>query len=306
MQQLKVWLLATRPQFFSMIVLSIFLGTALAWYEQQVFAWPSLILMLLAGLTLQAAANLLNDYFDHLNQADSYNINPLTPFAGGSRVIQTQTLTAKQVYYFGISCLIMGGILGGILLWMHGVILLLLLLLAALLLYFYSAPPIALHSRGLGELAVGISFAPLAILAAYYVQAQNFSILALIVSIPIMLLVMAVLYINEFADFLPDKQAGKKTLVVRLGLAEARIILVYLIILSFIIVIMGVITDYFPLMTIVVLVLIFDVKQILSQFYQHYANPTELLPAIKKTIELHSIFSLVLIASFALPQTCPL
>lgn len=82
--------------------------------------------------------------------------------------------------------------------------------------FLYTAPPIRLVHRGLGELIVGLGFDPIIVLGSYWVQAQRLSIEPLLASLPIGLLVSAILYINEVPDRLWDARAGKMTLVVRL------------------------------------------------------------------------------------------
>lgn len=68
----------------------------------------------------------------------------------------------------------------------------------------------------MGELAVGIGFGPLLVLGSYFVQTQSFSLEAFLGSIPVGLLVMLILYVNEIPDRTWDDEAGKKTLVARM------------------------------------------------------------------------------------------
>lgn len=296
------WVQATRPQFFTIMILPITLGTMLAWREEQVFSPILLGLSLLAGILLHAATNVLNDYFDHLNQTDDFNTEPLTPFAGGSRMIQNNILTAKETLYFGLSLLFVAIVIGLILVWLSDWRLLWIGLIGVLSAYFYSAPPLALHSSGFGELLVGINFGILTVLGAYYVQTQHFDMLPIIAAIPLACLVTAILYINEFPDFEADKKAGKKTLVVRLGLESAQIVYVALIAMSFIIVGMGVYTGYFPLAAVIAFISLIEAKNAIQVLYQAADKPKELVPAIKNTIELHFMMSVVLIFSFYLPE----
>ena len=57
--------------------------------------------------------------------------------------------------------------------------------------------------------------------AGYYVQAHRFPVDALLASLPMMFLVMAILLVNELPDYAGDRAAGKRTLVVRLGREQA-------------------------------------------------------------------------------------
>jgi 1,4-dihydroxy-2-naphthoate octaprenyltransferase len=133
------------------------------------------------------------------------------------------------------------------------------------------------------------------------VQAQQLSVEVVIAALPLSLLVAAILYINEFPDYVADKKAGKNTLVVRLGLAQARLIYAILIGLSFITVIVGVIYNSLPWFSLICLLALpigfFSIKRL----YTDYDKPTALIPAIKNTILLHTLVGILLVLVFLYP-----
>jgi 1,4-dihydroxy-2-naphthoate octaprenyltransferase len=296
---LTTWFMATRPQFFTVIILPIVLGTAIAWHSQKVFLPLYFSLSLLAGILTHAGINVLNDYFDRLS--DDFNKTPLTPFAGGSRMIQKGILSAAETYRYGMLLLIMAVGIGLFLIWARGLALLWIGLIGVLSGYFYSAPPFSFQSRGLGEVLVGLNFGLLAVLGAYYVQTQTLTLAALIAALPLAILVTAILYINEFPDYAADKKAGKNTLIVRLGKVRARPIYALLIGLSFIAIALGVMYNSLPLFSLISLLALplgfFAIKTL----YASYDNSTALIPAIKNTIMLHTLVSVLLILAFVIP-----
>jgi 1,4-dihydroxy-2-naphthoate octaprenyltransferase len=89
---------------------------------------------------------------------------------------------------------------------------------------------------------------------------------------------------------------------VRLGFPAAQFVYVALIALSFMIVGMGAFTGYFPLATLIAFVSLIEAKNAIQVLYQASDKPRELVPAIKNTIELHLMMSVVLIFSFYLPE----
>ncbi|MDM8568862.1 1,4-dihydroxy-2-naphthoate octaprenyltransferase [Thiotrichales bacterium HSG1] len=297
---LTIWVKATRPQFFTVIILPILLGTAIAWHLQGIFVPIYLVLSLLAGIFIHAGINVLNDYFDHLNQTDEFNHSPLTPFAGGSRMIQNGVFTVNETYWFGLILISIATIIGFFLISVRGLPLLWIGLFGVLSGYFYSAPPFSLIDKGVGELLIGLNFGVLAVLGAYYVQTQTLSTIVVVASLPLACLVTAILYINEFPDHNADKQAGKNNLVVRFGLTSARTIYVILIGLSFVTVAIGVMFNSLPLFSLTSLLALplgfFAIKTL----YNHYDKPTALIPAIKNTIMLHTLVSVILIIAFLL------
>ncbi len=297
-QTLNQWIIATRPQFVTVIILPILLGTAIAWHLNNVFFPLYFGLSLIAGVFVEAGINLLNDYFDHLNKSDEFNKNPLSPFAGGSRMIQKGIFSHTTMYRYGLVLLMIAISIGLFLVWARGLPLLWIGLIGVLSGYLYSAPPFFLQSRGLGELLVGLNFGLLAVLGAYYVQTQEISIVAAIAALPLTFLVAAIVYINEFPDYHSDKQAGKNTLIVRLGQKRARPIYALLIGLSFIAIVLGVIYEKLPYYSLVTLLTLPLGYFAIKTLYAFYDKKTALIPAIKNTIMLHTLVSILVILTF--------
>jgi 1,4-dihydroxy-2-naphthoate octaprenyltransferase len=291
-----IWLRATRPQFFSVIILPILLGTVVAWHDKQLFSLNYLLWSLLAGITCAAAANVLNDYFDHLNQTDDFNHDPLTPYAGGSRMIQNGTLSPRQTLYYGLILLLITMTVGLYLVWARGLNLLWLGLIGILSVYFYSAPP-SLHRIGLGEVTIGLNYGMLAVAGAYFVQTQSYSLTAFWASLPLTGLATAILYINQFPDFEADRAAGKCNWVVRLGWMRAKIYFNYLILLGFIAILVGIMLKILPMLTGITLVTL-PLGLTAIKILQHATEKHALIPAIKSTIALHISLSLLLIIAF--------
>jgi 1,4-dihydroxy-2-naphthoate octaprenyltransferase len=96
-----------------------------------------------------------------------------------------------------------------------------LLALALFLAWEYSAPPLRLHSRGLGELTVAVLVPTLVPLVGYYLQAGRLALLPLLATFPLACFQFVMLLAIEFPDAIGDRAAGKDTLVVRLGGAWA-------------------------------------------------------------------------------------
>ena len=300
-KNLTTWIMATRPQFFTVIILPILLGTAIAWHSLGVFSWTYFILSLIAGIFSHAGINVLNDYFDHLNQSDDINLTPLTPFTGGSRFIQQGILSPLETYYYGWFLLAIAIIIGLLLVWLRGLSLLWIGLIGILSGYCYSAPPFSFHSRGVGEMLVGLNFGLLTVMGAYYVQTQLLNEVAMIAALPLSGLVTAILHLNEFPDYFADKRVGKHNLVVRLGKLTARHVFVVWISLSFIVVALGVISQILPLLSLISFLALPLGLIAIKSLYIHYDSPPALILAIKNTIWLHTVVSGILILAFLFP-----
>ncbi|HEY7573907.1 MAG TPA: prenyltransferase [Thermoanaerobaculia bacterium] len=212
---------------------AMFLGAGAAAHDGRLSA-PWLVLTVLGIWAIEIAKNASGEIYDWDSGTDRL-VAPQdrSPFSGGKRVLLDGLLTRRQtadialVGYFA-------GILAGVaivrfrepeVLWL-GVI-------GVACAFFYHAPPLKLSYRGLGELAVAFCYGPLICAGTYFVQRGSVRAPILLLSIPLGLLIAAFLWINEFPDARADGEAGKRTLVVRLGKRRASRAYVILLILAF-------------------------------------------------------------------------
>jgi len=195
-------------------------AAALAWWRGSWGGFTLFFLTVLGVAAVHIGGNLLNDYYD------AFGSDPLnrfvTPFSGGSRVIQNQELTPETVRNLAYGCLALGGICGLALIYGGRPWVALLGLGGVAAAWLYSASPVQLMSRGLGELTIFLAFGPVLSFGAYYAISGELRPEGFFVSLPLAFLITAILWINEFPDLEADSQASKQHLVVRLGLRKAR------------------------------------------------------------------------------------
>jgi len=208
--QFQRWLLAARPKTLPAAAAPVLVGTAVAISESVFWAGPALA-ALSGALLLQIGANLANDVFDYRKGADtSERLGPV-------RVTQAGLLTPRQVMagmwlIFGLAALV-----GLYLIWVGGWPVIAICLLSFASAIGYTGGPFPLGYHGLGDLFVFIFFGLVAVCGTYYVQAGTVSPLALWASIPIGVLAVAILVVNNLRDLETDRATGKRTLAVRLG-----------------------------------------------------------------------------------------
>ena len=87
----------------------------------------------------------------------------------------------------------------------------------------YTGGPWPLGYHGLGDVTVFAFFGMAAVIGTYYLQADTVSSTAFVAAIPIGLLVTAILVVNNLRDLETDRQAGKRTLAVRIGERATRL-----------------------------------------------------------------------------------
>lgn len=295
---IKKWIVAIRAPFFTASAVPVLVGTALAWNLTGKFSFYKFILTLIGVPLFNAGTNLANDYYDHKTGNDEINTN-LTPFSGGSRVIQNGLVPPKHMLIGSFLFFGLGSIIG---LYLNAVtpgnLILFLGIFGFLSGFLYTFTPILIGYRGWGELLVGLNLGTLAIIGAYYVQAHTLSWAAFWISLPIGFLVTAILYINQFPDYEADKAVNKRHWVVRFGKKKA-VYGYYLLISATYLVIAGsvifrVVTP-FALVSFLTLPLAIGAIKILKLNYDKIA---ELIPAQAKTVQMHLFTGLLLSLGF--------
>ncbi|NLG85426.1 MAG: prenyltransferase [Firmicutes bacterium] len=182
--------------------------------------WATILPVFLGGALVHAGSNLWNDYADELNGADRAN-REWSPFNGGSRVIQDGLLAVGTIRLMALVCFAAAMALALLLAPDKGPAVPLLTLVGIGVALGYSSPPLWLGSRGLGELAVGMAFGPLLAEGTAVAISGRFSPAVFGLSLPLGLLVAAILVLNEIPDLAADRTAGKRTLAVRYGASAA-------------------------------------------------------------------------------------
>ena len=286
--------LATRLPFLTASLVPVALGIAAA-ATQHRFNLGLAALTLLGAVAVHLGLNVANDVFDATSGADDYNVNP-TLFSGGSRVIQYGLVSLRQMIAISAVAYVVAIAIGLYLASVAGWGLLWLGLAGVLISFFYTAPPLRLVHRGLGEPATALGFGPIMVLGAYYVQTGHYALQPLVLSIPVALLVMLILYANEIPDRVADARAGKRTLVVRLsrkvvlqgyGVAAA---------LAYLALVVGVVAGLLPWPTLAALLTIPLAVKTLRGLEQNYDDPYVLMGSLQNNVVLHFSTGILLVA----------
>ena len=298
MKKLKFYLMELRAPFFTATVVPILLGTAIAYNLNSAFNGFYFVLTLLGGLFLHAGANVINDYFDHKSNNDELNKEFVSPFTGGSRMIQEKLLTPKEVLIEAIICLALGSAIGIYLTIQVGWVILAIGIFGVFSAIFYVDPIVKLVGRGIGEFFIGLNFGVAMTFGAYFVQTAQFSWMPIIASLPVAILIAALLYINEFQDAKADELVGKNHLIVRLGKKRAVTGYIFLMIATYLAVVISVVTDILPPITLISLLTTPIAIKAIKVAQENYEDSMKLVPANVSTILNHLLTGLLLIVSF--------
>jgi 1,4-dihydroxy-2-naphthoate polyprenyltransferase len=296
--RVKIWFKALRLPFLTATFVPVVLGTAIAWYRTGLFNPVYFVVTLAAVSFAHLGTNLTNDYYDHRSGNDEAN-SKFSPFNGGSRVIQDGQIPARHILYAALVCFLAATVLGVYLLVATKRMAIVLFGLTGMLCgFFYTASPIRIGYHSLGELAVGFGFGPLTLMGAYWIQTFSFDVVAAMASVPVAILILLVLLINEFPDYEADRAVRKRTLVVLLGRPIAARVYLGLLLLTFAFIAVMAVAGVFPLFALVTFVTIPLAVRAVRVSSRHYGSYPDLLPANAATIALHFSIGILLSGAF--------
>jgi 1,4-dihydroxy-2-naphthoate octaprenyltransferase len=299
MTKIFTWLVITRAPFLTAIIIPILIGAA--WVAARQLATPfptgTFFTALFAGIFMHVAANTFNDYFDWTSGTDQGNNDYFLPYSGGSRSIELGLVTERGLLTVASVSLLISAVLGYLLYLQSGIGVLVFGLVGAFFSFFYTAPPLRLAARkGLGELAVGLSFGPLAVAGTVYALTGTVALADFLAGVPIGLLTVAILWINQFPDLEADKASGKVNLVVVLGRERARWGYVALMLAAFgLALYWSLVSGIYPLGALLILggaPLAYQASRVIMNEYKERS----LVRANVATIKLHSVAGLLMAA----------
>ena len=211
----QAWILASRPKTLPAAASPVLIACAVAFVEHK-FEPLAALAALLGALLLQIGANIANDVFDfQLGTDNQHRLGPL-------RMTQAGYLTPTEMKTGMVVVFILAAMCGVYMALVSGWWIIIIGALAILAAVAYTGGPFPYGYKGLGELFVFIFFGFAAVCGTYYAQAKSVSLLAILSSVPVGLLIVCILVVNNLRDLNGDKSSGKRTLAVRFGATWAK------------------------------------------------------------------------------------
>lgn len=219
------WLKAIRLQFYPMTFFAYAVGGfAAAQITGVLNAWVFWLGYLLLFL-FEVIVVFNNEYHDQ--KADRLNRH-FSAFSGGSRVLVSGLISEASIKNAMRILTIISAILAIVLSILSPndwTVILGLTMTVFLVAISYTAPPVKFSYRGLGELIVGVTHSFAVILCGFVFQGGGVtSELPWRLGLPLFLSIIPAIIMAGMPDYSSDKQAGKRTLVVRLGKKKASLI----------------------------------------------------------------------------------
>eukprot|EP00658_Telonema_sp_P-2_P032625 TRINITY_DN24109_c0_g1_i1.p1 TRINITY_DN24109_c0_g1~~TRINITY_DN24109_c0_g1_i1.p1 ORF type:complete len:303 (-),score=90.41 TRINITY_DN24109_c0_g1_i1:503-1411(-) len=226
MDRLRRLALATRPWSFTAAAIPVLVTSAVLQADLLTIPFGQALTM---ALSVQAAANLTNTYYDFANHVDT---KETAASGAGEDTLVNQLVSAEEVLQLSV-------------------VLYAIALLAALptiltlpaaapvvvagvaLAFFYTADPVGLKYKGMGDVTIFLCFGPLLMQATSLVLTGGVTHTLWLYSVPIGLLTEAILHANNARDIKADRAAGAVTLAGLVGFRASFQIFVLLVLGSY-------------------------------------------------------------------------
>lgn len=199
-----------RPFAYTASVIPVAAGGALAYVDGR-FDIALFLLALAGAVLLHSGTNIINEVYDVRQGIDTIT----SPRA--SHAILKGRFTEGDATRVGIAFFALAVAVGVALLYLRGIPIVVLGLAGLAGGYFYTAPPFQYKYHALGVPLVFLLMGPLMTVGTYFAVTGTWSLSALVLSVPVGLLVAAILHGNEWRDISEDTRAGIVTLSSRLG-----------------------------------------------------------------------------------------
>jgi 1,4-dihydroxy-2-naphthoate octaprenyltransferase len=219
------WLAGARPKTLPAALAPVLVGTGAAAALDGFRPVPALLALVVA-LALQVAVNYANDYSDGTRGTDADRVGPMR-LVGSGAAAPRQVLVAAGLA-FAVAAVAGLGLAALSSWWLVAVGV---VCIAAA--WTYTGGPLPYGYRALGEVFVFVFFGLVAVVGTTYVQTGTLPGLAFAVAVPVGLLIVAILVVNNLRDIEGDALVGKRTLAVLIGERATRLAFVGLILVSF-------------------------------------------------------------------------
>ena len=284
----KEWLLATRPWSFPASSMPVAVTLAFLYWRGFEVNWPVGLWTLLSVILFHAAGNTWSDYSDFKRGVDREDT------IGGMSITSGEFLPS-EIKCLSMLLLAVATVSGLLLMLATGLPTLYLGLAGLALTMMY--PFLKYHA--LGDIDIFLTYSLLPVMGTSYVATGAFVMDALWLVLPIGLITVGILHINNTRDIEHDKRAGIHTFAMLAGKRASAFIYCMEVTVPFVWVAICIIYNSMPLWSLIVLLAL---KPAIDNSRKALLFPKEGMQAVvgvdEATAKLQLMFSLLLVVSF--------
>ncbi|MBQ8033774.1 MAG: prenyltransferase [Bacteroidales bacterium] len=288
---LKEWFLATRPWSFPASAMPVLVTLAYLFWQQYDVCWWKGLWCVLNIVVFHAAGNTWSDYHDFKSGVDN------SETAGGVAITSGQ-FEPGEIRGLSMALLVVAVVSGISIVICTGLPVLYLGLAGFFLTLLYPF----LKYRALGDVDIFLTYSLLPILGTSFVSTGEIHYGALWLSVPIGLITVAILHINNLRDMEYDKKAGISTFAMRIGAKWAVAVYGIELLLPFVWIVACALCGVFPWWSVLALIAVApaaaNVKK--SMRYEE-GGMSAIIGLDEQTAKLQLLFGMLLFISFLVP-----
>jgi 1,4-dihydroxy-2-naphthoate octaprenyltransferase len=278
-----------RPFSFTASTVPVAVGGALAAVEG-LFDWTLFLVALVASVLLHIGTNITNEIYDVRKGVDTI----VSPRA--SHAIVKGRIGEREAQALSILALAAAFALGVYLVSVRGWPIVALGLAGLIGGYTYTAPPFQYKFSSFGIPLVFLLMGPLMVVGAFYAITGTFQWAALAISVPVGLLVAAILHGNEWRDISEDARAGARTFSVRAGRDAAHWLYISLVVGAYLALTLAVVGGLLPNWSLLAMLsLPLLVRQIRSAEFGASGQQRAIAMIDLQTAQLHAAFGYLMV-----------
>src|SRR6266496_1242979 len=293
-RRLAAWFEIARPFSFTASTVPVAAGGALAALDGRL-DWPLFVAALLAGVLLHVGTNITNEIYDVRKGIDSITSPRASHALLKGRLSEHEAFALAATAFAGsmaigiwlvvergwpVAVLGVLGLVGGL---------------------GYTAPPLEYKFHALGPPLMFLLMGPLMVVGSYYVSSGTFTWAALVASLPVGLLVTAILHGNEWRDVSEDARAGISTMSIRAGRHFAHELYLALVIGAYLVLALAVAVGALPpLSLLAMLSLPLLVRAVRASELGATGQQRAIAMLDLETAQLHAAFGFLLVVGLAI------
>jgi 1,4-dihydroxy-2-naphthoate octaprenyltransferase len=288
-----------RPFAYTASAIPVLAGGALAVVDSQ-FSWLPFLAALAGGMLLHSGTNVINEVYDVRKGIDTITSPRM------SHAVLKGRVSERGAYAFAIALFVAAVAVGSYLVWLRGAAIVGLGLLGLIAGYTYTAPPFQYKYRAMGVPVVFVLMGPIMVVGSYYAVTGLWDWHALVLSLPVGLLVAAILHGNEWRDISEDTRAGIVTLSGRLGRNWAHYGYLGLVIGAYLTLGLAVALKWLPPTTVIAVFSLPFLAQVIRSAELGATGQARAIAMIDlQTARLHFAFGLLLVVGLLLARLVP-
>ncbi len=238
-------------------IVPVVLGSIYSKYAFGKFNIFHLILLVIAMILIQSATNMINDYFDYKRGADSNK-------SGDEKALVSGETTPKQVLFIIFLYQFIAFMIGVFIASQTSYYILLVAIIGGIISILYAFGPLPISYTPFGEIVSGVTMGIGITSTVIYIQSSIFNINTILVAVPTALFIGTILLTNNLSDLEEDREAGRKTLPIIIGIKNAEKLWIFNVIMLLVLTICLVLIHIYPIVVLLSVILIYPYKSIRS------------------------------------------